>query len=305
MSSLLIASNSKFNARGWKLPSTDIPDPPDDPDPVDPGMEAIMAAAGYRPELSSLTPSGHITVDVDGAVVQGYDISGGISIKANNVVIRDNRLRGHNTVFLVRYYPGFYGGTIEHNEVECLDNPTNPIYGTNAAIGGSSPVGCTWQYNYVHGNGDGLKPHHDSLVYRNYINMFKNPGSDEHRDCLQISGRSRITVQENVAFLDLNTGGNTGLFAQAWNNDNVPIDNIYFIGNYTIGGNRGIEVRGGKTTKPLPPGYANVDELITDCKVIDNKMIGPFRHNVWVISNTASHEIHGNTFDGQPWPEAA
>ncbi len=306
MSLLKLASPSGFTGVGWQLPSDDIPDPPDPPPVSDPGMAAIMSGSGFRGDLLDLTPSGHVTATVNGQVIEGLDIDGGISIKANDVTIRDCRIRGWNGVFLIRYYAGFNGGLIEYNEVEGLNDPSNPVNGTNAALGGTGdPIGCTWQFNHLHGNMDGIKPGTGGLVYRNFIQVFKNPGSIEHRDCLQISGRSNIIVQENVGILDLNTGGNTGFFTQAWSNANIPVSGVKYIGNYAQGGNRGIEMRGGKTAKPLPPGFDNIDELITNCVIKNNKMIGPFRYDPWTVSNPIAHEISGNTFDGEPYPEVA
>lgn len=298
-----VSDGSQYRRVPWQLPSDEVPDPPDPPPPTDPGAAAIIAGAGFRPDVGDLEPSGHITVTSDNAVIEGYDISGGVSIKANNVTLRDNRIRGYNGVFLVRYYPGFNEGVVEYNEIEGLDSPTDPLKGTNAAIGGTeNPVGLLWQYNHVHGNTDGMKPGTGALVYRNHMNVFKKPGSTEHRDCLQISGRSNIVVQENVAELDMDTGGNTGLFAQAWSNANIPISGIDFINNYCYGGNRGLEMSGGKDSKPLPPGFDNIDELITNCKCIGNKLFGPFRHSVFVIANAAAHEIHDNLYEGLPYP---
>lgn len=261
--------------------------------------QAIVDGAGLLDD-TVLTPSSGFTVTQDGAVVENLDVSGVLTVKANDVTIRNVRVRGYSAVNVIRLYPGYEGLTIEHSVIEALPNPSDPTSGPTGAIGGNGASRMTVRHSEILGFADGIKAEPDSLYERNYIHMTKPAGAAKHLDGVQGSADSRWTVRENVIDADIDRGGNAAVFAQAWNGKNCyAIEDVVVEGNYLRGGNYTVYLQGGKASK----GNCGPDEgaWVSGYVLRGNVFEGGARYGLARIVNRAETLIEGNVDgDGQP-----
>ncbi len=228
-----------------------------------PTKQEIINCAGLL-DVSLLTPSGSITTNQDGQVIENLDINGIINISHNDVLIRNVRVRGVTTnAVLIRPNSGVTGTVIEHCEVESLATESEKTNGIGF-LGNYTTV----RYCEVKGsNGDGIKAESNSLYEYNYVHMTKEPGHAVHLDGLQGSGDSDWTARYNVVDMRHEDGGNSSLFAQGWNGSSCRlIANVTFHNNYINGGNHGINVAGGKKDK-CPQ---SEDSYVTNFRAINN-----------------------------------
>lgn len=261
-----------------------------------PTAEWIVANAGLS-NPAALRASGGLTITQDGAVVENVDVAGTISVKANNVTLRNCRVRGYSSVNVVRLYAGFSGLTIEHCVIEALASPTDPMAGPNGAIGGSSASRMTVRHTEIRGYADGIKAEPYSLYEYNHIHMSKPSGSSKHLDGIQGSGRSYWTVRGNVIDADVSRGGNAAVFAQAYNGSmNFHIYGIVIEANYLRGGNFTVFLEGGKTYDGSDPA-----SWVHGYKLLNNRFTaGGQRYGYIKVANCAETTISGNalTQDG-------
>jgi len=207
-----------------------------------PSREAIINGAGPS-NPGALRRSGSITVTDDGAVVENVDVSGTITIKANNVTVRNCRASGYSSVAVIRTYAGFSGTRVERCHVVALANgagegPTGVIQG-----GVRTYVGHT----EIEGYADGIKAETDSLYEYNYIHTYKPSGSEKHLDGIQGSGDSHFTVRRNVVDQPVSRGGNSAIFVQSWNGSiNIHTYGVVVQENWLRGGNYTVYLEGGK-----------------------------------------------------------
>jgi hypothetical protein len=86
------------------------------------------------PAGTSLTPSGSRTVSTNGAVLNGLDITGTVTVAADNVTIKNSRItatRGGSGTYAVILNNGADNFTIEHTEVL---GPTSETAGLQSAV---------------------------------------------------------------------------------------------------------------------------------------------------------------------------
>jgi hypothetical protein len=144
------------------------PSPPPTPPPSGSNCFASPGACGFPdpasgnvgvPAGTTLTPSGSITVNTAGTVVNGLDVSGTIIVNAQNVTIKNTRVTGigagcgpTNTCgnFVIRVACAC---TVTISNVELTANsPTTVEHGIRNANGGTINV----DHVYQHGNIDAL-----------------------------------------------------------------------------------------------------------------------------------------------------
>jgi hypothetical protein len=269
-------------------PVTTLPPPVTPPPPVTapsgttPDFGAIEAAAGLS-DPSRLTRSGPVTVKTPGAVVENLDVDGGITVNADNVTIRNVRVRGSSSSLLVKVNRGFRGTRIEHCEVFVTAG------GANGAIG-SLGSGTTVRACDISGYADGIKADSGSLYELNHIHMSKPSGSTKHLDGIQSSGDSNVTIRNNVIDADIANGGNAAVFAQAFNGtQNIAIENVVVVGNLLAGGNYTVFFEGGKTYDGTAPGSWVRGYQLLGNSFVANARYGPFR-----AANCAETTVSGN-----------
>lgn len=149
------------------------------------------------PPGTTLTNSGSLTINTNGAVVQNLNISGDIIVNANNVTIRNCRITSGG------YYPirweGDSGLLVEDTE----------IIGTNYNVtAGMSFSNYTARRVFVTGSADGFKADSNVLIENCYVTGL-GIGPDTHNDGVQTTGGSNVTLRHNTFKL----GGQSGVSA--------------------------------------------------------------------------------------------
>lgn len=178
--------------------------------------------AGYPDETNTgvpagttLTSSGSITINTNGAIVQDLDISGQIIVNADNVTIRRVRITSWD------YYPIAY---TEHTGLLVEDSE---IIGLSENVtAGMSFDNYTARRVIVTGCADGFKANANVLIEDCYVHSLA-VGQDTHNDGVQCTGGSDVTLRHNTFKL----GGQNGIsaviqFGNEWGtNDNWLVEN--------------------------------------------------------------------------------
>jgi hypothetical protein len=174
----------------------------------------------------ALTPSGSRTITVADTVLENLDITGYVTVQANNVTIRNCRINGEVTrSYSVKIVSGT-GTLIEDCEMFNF---------LSAAVLGS---GFTARRCYVHdSNSDGFKPTNNALIEYCYAHHL-GKGVGAHADAVQHRGGTGLTVRYNYFDLKradalLGYKSNACLMLQA---DVSPISNVLLDNNWLEGG---------------------------------------------------------------------
>ncbi len=183
---------------------------------------------------TELQESGSVTASEDGQVVENLDIDGCISVKADDVVIRNVRVRCEHKQRAIVVEGSRTGLVVEDSEIDG---------------GGTAQVAIGWG-NYtlrrvnVHNIVDGPRLGSGVTVEDSWIHdMVRN--DDYHSDALQANGGSGIVVRHNTLVpTDTSTGdvlnAAVQLGAEA---DSGELTDVTIEDNYLDGGNYTINVR--------------------------------------------------------------
>jgi hypothetical protein len=175
----------------------------------------------------SLTDSSFITSDTPGETIDAMNISGGISVEANNVTIKNCRILATGW-WAIDVADGVTGTTILHCEIYTNDGGYIGIHGAHITACG----------NYIHGFENAITVYGGSTLQANYIDRMQSMQSDAHFDGIEIYGGDGLTRiwGNNIHFSDTNGNwmsetGAINLTAWAENIDSVEIH-----GNWIGGG---------------------------------------------------------------------
>ena len=140
-----------------------------------------------------LTPSGSITVGTDGAVVDAMDVSGSITVQANDVTIENSRVTcgdGCSARFTINVASTVSGLNI--HDVEAAGNPS-----VGADVGGGGPA--TLLRANLHGAVDGVHVVTGSVIRDSYIHDL-TPTLISHDDAIQQipSQANGVTIVHNT-----------------------------------------------------------------------------------------------------------
>jgi len=137
------------------------------------------------PAGTALRASGNLTLSRAGQVVSGLDVTGCITVRANNVTIRNTRVRGTCEVIVDNRATGL---VLDHVEVDGRGSPST------LGIGHDS---FTARNVYVHGVGDGVRANGNVLVTGSRITDLA-AGGGSHNDGIQITQGRNIRIVGNV-----------------------------------------------------------------------------------------------------------
>lgn len=168
-----------------------------------------------------LTPSPALKITKDGAVIENLDVSGRILVRANNVTIRNVRVRTNTTTFGINVAKGYGGTVIDHAEIhmgvggrdgEAGVGGLGAFQGTHGKKPGDN---VTLTNSVIRGFADGIKATDYSLYEGNDIKVTRSPGSRKHVDGVQGSGRSNYVIRGNRIDLGYAPGHNGAVFIEA------------------------------------------------------------------------------------------
>ncbi|WP_434427190.1 right-handed parallel beta-helix repeat-containing protein [Nannocystis pusilla] len=232
-----------------------------------PGPDNTGVPPGVR-----LVPSGPVTVDEDGAVVEGLDIEGTITVLADDVTIRHVRIRTDD------YYPIRYfdednvGLVVEDSEIEGLSG------NATAAI---SFANYTARRLNVHGTADGFKADSNVLIEDCWVHDLSN-GPDEHNDGVQSTGGAGVTLRHN----DISGASNAAV--QTGDLGGATID-LTLECNWFDGGGWTLNIRGTGETVPM------------GTKILHNRFGRGHGYGPWTLDDP-DPIIEGNVYDDDDSP---
>jgi hypothetical protein len=186
-------------------------------------------------DCSRLTPSGSITVTTDGAVVEGKNISGSVTIRASNVTIRNDCVTSSD-IYPVHFVSGS-NLTVEDTTI------TGRGGGCSRAV---EPAGngATMDRLNVSGCEDGIQMYSHDVLENSYIHDLAFTSSS-HNDGVQQNGGRDDVVKNNTIF---NPHNQTSCVN--FTTDFGGISDITITGNLLNGGNYTVYSRSGGNGNP-------------------------------------------------------
>jgi hypothetical protein len=184
---------------------------------------------------ASLAPSGSITVTADGAVVEGKNISGSITVHASNVTIRNDCVTSSG-IYPVRLVSG-----------SNLTVADTTITGTGGGCARAvEPAGgsATMDRLNISGCEDGVQMYDHDVLENSYIHDLAFTGGS-HNDGVQQNGGRDDVVKHNTIF---NPHNQTSCVN--FTTDFGPVSGITITGNLLNGGNYTVYSRSGGNGDP-------------------------------------------------------
>lgn len=130
-----------------------------------------------------------LRITIAGSVVENKDVDGCVDVLADDVTIRNTRIRcdEEGRVKAIDVARGVEGLVVEHSEIDGLGK-------TEVGIGWSR---YTLRYVDVHGVGDGARFGDDVMIENSWIHDMVRLGS-LHPDALQTTSTRRAVIRGNV-----------------------------------------------------------------------------------------------------------
>lgn len=198
--------------------------------PVDPDDTGV-------PDGLVLEPSKSLRITEEGAVVDGLDVDGCVTVLADDVTIRNTRIRcaDEEQQIVVKVGDGVHGLVVESSEIDGR---------------GRLSIGVGWtRYTLrkvdLHGVVDGARFGHDVTVEDSWIHDMARIGT-LHPDALQTTSASHVVIRGNV--LDPSRAkdddhSNAGLMLGS-ETGTRKVRDVLVEDNFFDGGNYGLNVRG-------------------------------------------------------------
>src|SRR5262249_40382152 len=155
---------------------------------------------GWQPTGVTLQPyTGPLTISQDGTTIDSADITGMISVTADNVTITRSRIRAGGTDWAIRQLPGYSGLTLTDDEITSLagGSPADPAIGADGTH-------ITIERVYVHNTQRGITPGAYTSVMDSYFDDFTNNTGNHATAVGSSGGTSHVVIQHNT--LGCNTG---------------------------------------------------------------------------------------------------
>ena len=165
---------------------------------------------------SDLEPSAGFVVAQDGAVIEGLDVSGKITVVADDVTIRDSRITTSED----------YGIFVDENAVNARFQDLTIIGTGIECTAGLAPFG-TWTASHLDVSGceDGVKMHGGQHLEHSYIHDLA-VGDTTHNDAVQVTSGKNSVIHHN------------NLIAPVQNAAIMMSSNFAAVDNWTITNNR-------------------------------------------------------------------
>lgn len=219
-----------------------------------------------------LTPSGSITVEEDGAVVEGLDIEGSITVLADDVTIRNVRIRSGD-YYPIRYFDNDNTGlVVEDSEIE----------GTSGDVTSAIAFrNYTARRLNIHGSADGLKADANVLIEDCWIHDLSN-GDGEHNDAVQSTGGKGVTIRHS----DLSGASNA---AVQTGDEGAATEDLTIECSWLSGGGWTLNIRGSGASVPV------------NTRIIDNRFGRDHGYGPWTLDDP-NPTISGNVYDDNDEP---
>jgi len=228
------------------------------------------------PKGTVLTPSGSIQVTTDGAIVEDLDISGTITVLANDVTIRRVHIRTGD-YYPIRYFDnGNTGLLVEDSEIEAT---------SGNATSGIAFANYTARRLNIHGAADGLKADSNVLIEDCWIHDLSN-GPTEHNDDVQSTGGKGVTIRHNDLSGASNACVQTG-------DENAATEDLTIECNWLDGGGWTLNIRGAGATVPK------------NTKILNNRFERNAGYGPWKLDDpnpTVRSNVYDDNGEAIPYP---
>lgn len=218
----------------------------------------------YVKNKASLQPSGWITVTEPGTVIENVDITGGVNVKADNVTIRNFKLKG-TSYFGIRADFGAKNLVIEDGEI--TDAQSAGVYGSN----------FTARRLNIHNMGnDAYKPFRNVVIEAGYAHHLGYI-SDSHADGVQMVVGGKVVARGNN--FDMNVYTQPGFHnSQVFiiQPQNGPIDDVLIEKNWINGGGTSIQLRDKGNGPP------------TNVRILNNYFGRDYRFGPWIVQGSTN-----------------
>jgi len=230
------------------------------------------ATTGYT---GTLTPVGAMTVTVPGTVLENLDIPGTLHIKADNVTVRNCRIRGGGN-YGVQCNWGYTGAVIEDCTIDGLGNTGKGVLCANTTI----------RRCEIRNWGDGIFYVHNTVVEDTWIHLLYY-ADQSHNDGIQTMGARDCVFRHNTVQA-IYRGQTSCMINQS---DNVQIDGLLIEDNFFSGGAYTLYVQDRGSGRPL-----NV--------TIRNNVFEKFSYAFGIFSGDGDITWECNVFHtGEPIPQ--
>lgn len=255
------------------------------PAPGTPSGPATAATTGVPSGTALTTHAGDLVITQPGTVIDGLDIQGVVSVKADNVTIKRSIIRGKKltgNMGLITNDLGRYRFVLEDSELR--PNEASPY--VNGIIGSNFEVRrteITRVIDSVHITGSNVLVEdswlHSNLFYNNDPNQGGGPS---HADSVQIQGGSNITFRRNTI---------EGAYSSAFQTtqDRDVVSGVTIQGNKINGGGCSVNVAIG--SRPAIAGLKVADNVFgLDTRVPECAIIAP---SSVTVANTNNSYVNG------------
>jgi hypothetical protein len=173
------------------------------------------------PAGTALTPSGGITINTAGAVIDARDISGAVVVNAPNVTIRRSRIRSSSSWVVENNSTGLL---IEDSEID----------GTGANGNAIGSANMTLRRVNIHGAENGLDVDGNLIVEDSYIHDLTTSGG-AHTDGAQFNqGAADIVFRHNTIDPVAGTSGGTSCIIM-WDESGAQNARVWIEDNRLLG----------------------------------------------------------------------
>jgi hypothetical protein len=202
-----------------------------------------------------LTSDAEFQINTPGTVIDGKDIQGCVSIKANNVTIKRSRVRC-DSYFPIRVYEGIRNAVVEDTEIDGMNSGA-----TNAAIGFEY---YTARRVNIHNVGEGPHMGANVVIEDSYVHDLANCDIC-HNDAIQSSGAANVVLRHNT-FVNDADGKNAvvRIATEQGDSRNFLVEN-----NLLAGGNYAVQVR--SQGNGFPQGVRVINN-----RIVPSWRFGPF-----------------------------
>ena len=225
------------------------------------------------PAGTKLTPSGSIEVTKDGAVIEDLDVTGSITVLANDVTIRRVHLKSDD-YYPIRYFDNDNTGlVVEDSEIE----------GTTGDVTSAiSFANYTARRLNIHGSSDGFKADSNVLIEDCWIHDLSN-GPGEHNDAVQSTGGKGVTIRHSVL------EGASNAAVQTGDEGGASTEDLLIECSWLSGGGYTLNIRGSGATAPK------------NTRVLNNRFGHDAGYGPWTFDDP-SPTVTGNVYDADDQP---
>jgi hypothetical protein len=227
------------------------------------------------PTSGDLKAMGGTTITVDGTVLEKFAATGQITIKANNVTLRNFTVQSSSS----------YGIRVESGKGAVIED--GEIFGMSSAgiYGGD----FTARRLHIHDSGaDAIKPTRNALIEDSYLEKLGYL-EDAHADGVQMVSGSNVTMRGNNFYMPHDAQGYRNSQCIIIQTNNGPVDNILIEKNWLNGGGYCVQIRE-KDDNGVP----------TNVRIMNNRFGDDYQYGPWVLDGDVL--VCGNVDDetGKP-----